>query len=120
MRTFIKDNINLAGYKLLPILEKIGKNIGIKKGDIVWLTYDEIINITKLDILKIKNLIAKRKKGFSAGTINNVLVFDDFSKYNSDNQFQEALEDKNIKGSTAFRGGSKRNSQGGYVSKRSG
>ena len=74
MRTFIKDNINLAGYRLLPLLRKIAEKVGLSGEDIVWLTYDEIINIGKLELKEITKLIIARKKGFSAGTINNKLI----------------------------------------------
>ncbi len=104
MRTFIKDNINLAGYKLLPILGKIANKVGLPEEDIVWLTYDEIANINNIKLEEAHKLIIKRKKGFSAGTIGNKLIFNDFSKYNVQNKLQKISKEQNVKGSIAFKG----------------
>lgn len=104
MRTFIKDNINLAGYKLIPILNQTASLANISSNEILRLTLDEILNITNIDKEVIKKNIADRKDAFSAGTINNVLIFEKFEKYSQNKETKKTAETKEIKGSIAFKG----------------
>jgi len=103
LRTFVKDYINLAGYKLLPILEAIAIKVGVTQEDVVQLTLDEIFNIKKMSLKEIAKKIKQRHNGFSAGIVNSRLEFRPFSKLNNTTQ-QPVSEGKIIKGQIACRG----------------
>lgn len=69
MRSYAKDNICLATYKLLPILHAIANHLSIDKKDIIYLTEIEIDSLPKD-----KSVIEKievRKREFIAGIFEN-------------------------------------------------
>jgi phosphohistidine swiveling domain-containing protein len=103
LRTFVKDNINLAAYKLLPILYQIADQVKIERKMIVYLTLDEINNIVKISKNDLLKKINSRKNGFSAGIINKRFVFRVFQK-----PFEQKVEKNNNKvefrGMSAYRG----------------
>ncbi len=79
LRTYVKDNINKAGYKLLPLLSEIGKRIGIDPAIIPFLTLQEIRSLETLPIKEIKRRIEARRHGFSAGIVENTFSFQQFT-----------------------------------------
>lgn len=63
------------------------------------------MGIEKLSSEEIGNRTGRRKMGFSAGTIENVLIFDDFNKYNhAEEEVPPGEQDDEIRGSIAFKG----------------
>ena len=99
LRTSVKDNINLAGYKLLPILYEIAKRIEIEKENILCLTLDEILNIENLSKKEIEQKINERKNGFSGGISENKFKIKEFIKP------EENIDvTQKVKGQVAYKG----------------
>ncbi len=101
LRTFVKDNINEAAFKLLPILHAIADAKQIDQKLIPFLTSEEIHNIERLTTNEINKLIDERKHGFSAGIVENKFSFRTFNKITSPEQ---NINEVQIKGSVAFKG----------------
>lgn len=101
LRTFVKDNINKAAFKLLPILHAIADAKQIDQKLITFLTLEEIHNIGRLTISEISKLTNERKHGFSAGIIGNKFSFRTFDKAVLPEQ---NITETQIKGSIAFKG----------------
>jgi len=99
LRTFVKDNINYAGYKLLPILYQIAKRVGIPGKQISLLTLNEIDHIKKYSQKQLLKIIRDRKDGFSAGIIGLQFSFSESSRSK-----QKATTNKILKGMVAYRG----------------
>ena len=102
LRTFVKDNINEAGYKLLPVLYVIAEHREIEPKLIPFLTFNEIRGIEKLSKREIDRRINQRRHGFSAGIIGNKFAFRKFDK----SAIQEGATELEqlIKGSIAHKG----------------
>ncbi len=98
--TFIKDNINLAAYKLLPLLELIGKKIGWPAQEIHWLTFDELCTIHKQDLALLEQKKEARKQSFGGtNTIQKRQIYAPAKPLR-----EEVQQGKAIKGQTAFPG----------------
>jgi len=101
LRTFVKDNINKASYKLLPILNAMGESFGIESKLMPYLSLDEIHALAQLSRQEVKKLITERRGGFSAGIVDNKFAFQGFDKKVSS---ERKGDEQHVKGSIAFRG----------------
>ena len=101
LRTFVKDGINKAAFKLLPTLYAIAEAKNIPPKYISLLTLDEIHNIEKLTNNNIDKIINERKDGFSAGIIENKFSFRVFKKTEAE---KPKITETGVKGSVAFSG----------------
>ncbi|MFA5926157.1 MAG: PEP-utilizing enzyme [Parcubacteria group bacterium] len=101
LRTFVKDNLNKAGYKLLPILYEIAERIKIERSSMPFLIIEEIDTIDKLPREEIIQHAEERKKGFSAGITEDIFKFRPFEKQSPLTNNENTQE---ITGSVAYRG----------------
>lgn len=102
LRTFIKDNINKAAYKLLPILYEMGRRLEIEPKLMPFLTLEEIHHIINLSKKEIETRIENRRRGFSAGIVNNIFCFDRFEKLSKEKTSHNVTG--LIKGAIAYKG----------------
>lgn len=99
LRTFIKDMVNLAAYKLLPVLEAIADAKGTEEQYLPYLTYEEICGIEKLELEEIRQYYEERKNGYSAQTQGDHLVIGNFGE-----PPQVRTESTELSGNVAFKG----------------
>src|SRR3989338_7282345 len=78
LRTFIKDMVNLASYKLQPLLSTIAEKKGIPYEYLPFLTYPEILDLEIFSIEEIKKKYLERINGYSAQIKNDKLIIGDF------------------------------------------
>lgn len=101
LRTFVKDNINRAGYALLPLLHAIADRLGIHRRLIVYLTLGELHSLFHLSKSEIERRIHERTGGFSGGILN--LRFQ-FGSLPGTVSTVETGEGEVLKGSVAYPG----------------
>ncbi len=102
IRSCVKDSINKAGYKLLPILYAIAERVGIEPASIPYLTLQEIDSIKTIPRRDLERHIEARRGGFSAGIIHNRFRFGSFNA----SRVETAIHDQGsvITGSVAYKG----------------
>jgi len=101
LRTYVKDHINLAAYRLLPILYAIGDQLGIEGPHMPFLTLEEIDSIEKYSATELREKIQSRLNGFSAGLMDGKNTSEGFAR---PVQASKSTDDTQIKGSPAYRG----------------
>ncbi len=99
LRTFIKDAVNLASYKLQPLLSLIAEKKDIPSEWMPYFTYDEILLLETAHREELQKKYADRVKGYSAQVRGDTLVIGDFGNP------PEIMEETEIlQGNIAFRG----------------
>jgi phosphohistidine swiveling domain-containing protein len=64
LRTHVKDNINLAAFKLLPLLELLARRIGWPAEEMPLLTFHELSTLAIQDLANLHRLASERRVSF--------------------------------------------------------
>ncbi len=104
LRTFVKDNINQAGYVLLPLLQAIADRGGIERRLIPFLTLDEIHSLRRFSRSELLRRIEERQGGFGGGILHLQFRFGPLPGMKSAAVEKSGGESEQIKGSVAFPG----------------
>jgi phosphohistidine swiveling domain-containing protein len=99
LRTFIKDAVNLASYKLQPLLGLIASKKGIPAEWMPYFTFEEILALDTIPTEVLQQRYADRKDGYSAQVQGDTLVIGDFGDPPAIVEETEILQ-----GSIAYRG----------------